>query len=81
MYLKLRVLFTLLSALCVAAVVPVGVFFGWVWAVLCALGAFLFYLFMRICKVNQEMQESRPSHADFLNANAPANSDEKHEKE
>ncbi len=81
MYLKLRIIFTVLSALCVAAVVPVGAFLGWVWAVLCALGAFLFYLFMRICKVNQEMQEARPSHADFLAKDKPANSDEKNQKE
>ena len=66
MYLKLRIIFTILSALCIAAVVPVGAFLGWIWAGLCAVVAFFFYLVMRICKVNQEIEEARATHADFL---------------
>ncbi|MBQ8323070.1 MAG: hypothetical protein IJX91_03805 [Clostridia bacterium] len=88
MYLKLRVLFTILSAICVAAVVPMGAFFDWIWAALCAIAAFLFYVLMRICKVNQEMRESQPTHGDFLApkkeempVDTSTDSDEKSQKE
>ena len=65
MYLKLRIRFTILSALCVAAVVPLGAFLGWTWAGLSAVAAFCFYLVMRICKVNQEIQEAREARAEL----------------
>ncbi len=64
MYLKLRVIFTILSALCVAIVVPVGLAFGFVWAGICAVGAFLFFVIMKICKTNQEIQEIRKNATD-----------------
>ena len=54
-----RIFFTLLSVLCVAAVIPVGIFGGWLWAVICILGAFAFYLLMLICK--QAMDKNAPS--------------------
>ena len=66
MYLKLRIIFTILSALCAAAVIPIGSVFGFVWAGICAVGAFLFFVVMKICKTNQEIEEIRK------NASAPS---------
>ena len=57
MYKNLRILFTILSAICVAAVLPVGAFLDFTWAIVTALAAFLFYLIMIVCKHAQEAQE------------------------
>ncbi|MBO5412248.1 MAG: hypothetical protein J6A38_04145 [Clostridia bacterium] len=57
MYLKLRIFFTILSAVCVAAALPVGAVLGFVWAGILALSAFLFYGLMLLCKQNQESSE------------------------
>lgn len=59
MYLKLRILFTILAALCVAAALPVGALYGFVWAGIFAFSAFLFYGLMLICKQNQEETEKK----------------------
>jgi hypothetical protein len=59
MYLKLRILFTILAVLCVAALLPIGSIFGFMWAGICALFAFLFFGLMWLCKQNQEMQERK----------------------
>ena len=57
MFLKLRILFTILSCICAAAVIPVGAFLGFIWAGLCIVAAFAFYVFMLIFKQKQEEQE------------------------
>ena len=59
MFLKLRILFTLLSALCVAAIVPLGALLGWGYAAWGLLGAFLFFGLMLLCKQSQESQEEK----------------------
>lgn len=59
MYLKLRIFFTILSALCLAAAIPVGVFFGFGWAGLCGFCALLFFGVMLLCKQSQEMNENK----------------------
>ena len=59
MYLKLRIMFTVLAALCVAAALPIGTFFGLGWAGLCGLSALLFFGLMLLCKQNQELQEKK----------------------
>ncbi|MBQ7923823.1 MAG: hypothetical protein IJ329_00800 [Clostridia bacterium] len=59
MFLILRVLFTILSAICVAAVIPVGTFLGWGWGGLCGFLAILFFVFMRLFKTQQELQEMK----------------------
>lgn len=59
MYLKFRILFTILAALCVAAALPVGALYGFVWAGIFAFSAFLFYGLMLICKQNQEEMEKK----------------------
>lgn len=70
----LRILCTVLSALCLGALVPVAIF-GWQYAVLCALSAFLFFILMLLCKQAQERREEQtrkqqneddPSHKSFL---------------
>lgn len=69
MYLKLRILFTVLAALCLASAIPVGIFFGFGWAGLCGFCALLFFGVMLLCKQSQEMQESKdqPKPTDFFN--------------
>ena len=54
----LRILFTCISALFIAAVLPIGAIFSWAWAGVCAVGAFIFYFLMLFCKQKQEEQEA-----------------------
>ena len=57
MLLYLRIIFSILSALCVAALVPLGALVGWTWAGACLLGAFLFFGLTLLCKQSQELKE------------------------
>ena len=57
MYLKLRVFFTILAAVFIAAVVPVGIF-SWTVAIMCALAAFICFGLMLIFKQKQQEQEN-----------------------
>ena len=57
MLLKFQIIFTILSALCVALILPVGTFLDWIWALICVFGAFIFFMLMRICKQARETQE------------------------
>ena len=50
MLLFLQILFTVLSALCIGAIVPLGIWQGWLWAGGAFLGAILFYVLMLLCK-------------------------------
>ena len=56
---QLRVLFTILSALCVAALFPLGMIFSWEPAGYCLIGAFLFFGLMLLCKQSQEAKEEK----------------------
>lgn len=58
MALKLRVLFTILSALCLVAIVPAAIFGGLVWFGVFGAGALLFFLLMLIFKQNHEAEEN-----------------------
>ena len=53
-----RIVFTILSALCLGALIPLGIF-AWQYAVICGLGAFLFFVLMLLCKQAQEQRESQ----------------------
>ena len=53
----LRIVFTILSAVCVAGAVPFGFLFGWWAAGACALGAMIFFGLMLLCKNSQEKAE------------------------
>lgn len=57
----LRILFTVLSALCLAAFLPVGALAGWGYAAICAAGALCFFALMMICKQNQLNAERTPT--------------------
>lgn len=70
MYLKLRIAFTILSAVCVAALLPVGAFLGLGWAGACGLIALVSFGVVLLCKQNQELDERKKereqNNADFL---------------
>ena len=57
----LRILFTVLSAICLAAFLPVGALAGWGYAAICAAGALCFFALMMICKQNQLNAERTPT--------------------
>ena len=71
MFKNLRIIFTILSALCLAAILPASTFWSWVGVVICAVGAGFFYVLMIMCKDAQEKQEKKdePAPADFFNPN------------
>ena len=81
MYLKLRVIFTILAAICLAAIIPIGTFWDFTPAIICAAAGGVFFLLMLLCKSKQEKQENPPektSTADFFHPetkNESANSD------
>ena len=58
MLLKLQIIFTILCALCLAAFVPIGSFLGWPAAILCGLGAALFFVLMLLCKQSISKSEA-----------------------
>ena len=76
MYLKLRIVFTILAALCVGAILPVGLIFGFGWAGLCIALAFLFFAIMWLCKQNQELDERKAKREQEKNEEKTANEKE-----
>lgn len=60
MLVKLRITFTILSAICAAAVVPVGSFFGLIGALICVVAAIMFFCIMLGFKSKQEAKENPP---------------------
>ncbi len=56
---QLRIIFTLISAVFIAAVLPVGALVGWGWAGASGLLALLFYGLMLLCKQKQEEAEAK----------------------
>ena len=61
MYKFLRILFTVLSALCVTVAFIVGAYFDLTWVIASALSAFFFFMLMLLCKQKQETQEKMNS--------------------
>ena len=55
----LRIIFTILCAICIAALFPLGMILGWGPAGYCLLGAFLFFGLMLLCKQSQEAKEAK----------------------
>ncbi|MBR2023388.1 MAG: hypothetical protein IJ996_02580 [Clostridia bacterium] len=53
----LQIVFTILSVLCVTAVIPIGTFFGFANSVFCVLGACVFFVLMLLCKNKREQNE------------------------
>lgn len=67
MYKKLRILFTVLSALCLLPVVIVGIFAGLVPALIETGAAILFFALAALFKKKQVLQENPPEEkADFF---------------
>ena len=64
MWLKLRIIFTIVSAVLVAAVIPLGVWLGWLWAGIAGLSAFVFYMLMLWCKGHQPAEEDKTEQTD-----------------
>lgn len=59
MFLKLRIIFTILSALCIGFALTAGALWGFTWTILLGLGALLFFMLMLYCKRAQEAQEQK----------------------
>ncbi len=72
MYKIFRIIFTVLSAVCIAFVIPVGMLFDLTWACIVGLGAGVFFLAMLLCKQAQEQKE--PPKTDEAEQN-PTNSE------
>jgi succinate-acetate transporter protein len=67
MFLKLRIIFTVLAAVCLTLVLPIGAFGGLIGAIAAAAAAGVFFLLMLIFKQEQEKRENPPSEEpDFL---------------
>ena len=62
----LRITFTIISALFIAAVIPVGAALGWDYAVYCVLGACAFFVLMLICKQAQEKEQENKTENEQL---------------
>ena len=77
MFQTLRIVFTILSALCVLAVMPVGAFVGLPYALICVAAAFVFYVVMLYFKTKQEQSnlENAPPTPDFFST--PSDSEQK----
>ena len=61
MFLKLRVLFTILAAVCLALILPILTWFGWIGFGACGFAALLFFGLMLLCKQLQEAKEPQSS--------------------
>ena len=70
MLLILQITFTILSAVCVAAFMPIGAFFGFIPAIGVALAAVMFFMLMKLCKQSLQLQankEEEKTETDFFN--------------
>ncbi|MBQ8446542.1 MAG: hypothetical protein IJX31_02050 [Clostridia bacterium] len=63
MYKNLRIIFTILSAICLAAAIPLGIFFDFVGIISAALGAGIFFVLMLLFKQSQEFAEAKQKKA------------------
>ena len=61
----LRIVFCILTCICVAAAVPIGIFFEW-WCLIPIVAALGFGMFMVMAKNASSRQEATP-HTDFMN--------------
>lgn len=62
---SLRILFTIIAAVFVAAVIPLGALYSWAWAGLCVIGGLLFFGLMLLCKQKQEENDKRARYDDL----------------
>ena len=59
MYKNLRIIFTILSAICLAAVIPMGMLFDYPGLFGALIGAGIFFMLMLLCKQSQESAEKK----------------------
>ena len=76
MFLKLRILFTILSAICLAVILPAGALFGKTWFFVFGGGAAVFFLAMLICKQKQEELDPSSKIEEGENASSNENTNE-----
>ena len=57
MILYLQITFTILSAICIALVLPIGTWLGFIPAIALALAAVMFFMLMKLCKQTREFRE------------------------
>jgi hypothetical protein len=75
----LRMICTVLSAVCLAALLPVGAFGDLPWVMGIGIGAAFFFVAMLFCKSKQEEQENPPEQKpDFL---APTHNEQTDDEE
>ena len=69
MFKTLRIIFTVICALFLAAILPAGIFFDWVGITVCFLGALLSFGLMLLFKQEQERKEDekKPQEPSFFN--------------
>ena len=77
MYLKLRILFTILAAACLAVVIPAGALFGKIWFFIFGGGAAAFFFAMLICKQKQEERNPLSKIDGEASLNTETNDDKK----
>lgn len=59
MLLYLQIALTILSAICIALVFPLGVWLGFIPAIALALAAVMFFMLMKLCKQSREFREKK----------------------
>jgi fatty acid desaturase len=64
----LRIVFTIIAAAFLVAILPASSFWDWVGVIICIAGAALFWMLMLVCKSAQEKQEHKdePKPGDFF---------------
>lgn len=64
----LRIVFTVLAAILLTCAVLFGTFLGGGWAILCLVGALLFFGLMLLCKnaIEKKEEESKPKQPTFF---------------
>ena len=61
MWLKGRIIFSILACIAVTCVIPFGALLSWTWAGIAGLSAFLFYALMIFCKNRQPQEQQADS--------------------
>lgn len=64
MLLYLQIIFTIISALFLAAAIPVGALLSWAWALACGFCALLFFGLMLLCKQTLAMKQPKTDEKD-----------------
>ena len=77
MLLYLQIALTILSAICVALVIPLGSWFGLGWAIGLALAAVMFFMLMKLCKQTREMRGETGEQTEKTDDNPSPKTEEK----